>query len=569
MAEFKQSVVNIAEICAQKGVTHAILSPGSRSAPLTLAFLRHSKMTCRTIVDERSAGFVALGIAQQSQRPVVLVCTSGTAALNYGPAIAEAFYQHIPLIVFTADRPPEWIDQNDGQTIRQIDLYSNYCRASFVLPVDASHPDACWHSTRLISDAINISQRPTAGPVHVNVPLREPLYPNPDFEYDKKCKIIADTPVNPVLSREVWQEFTSAWKKAKRKLIVAGMHKPNDPLVASLQKLGRDETTTVVCDVTSNAHNSQSIHYSDMILGTEDKSIQSRLKPELLLTFGGPVVSKNMKLFLRKNKPDAHWHLQSSTHAVDTFQALTRTIPVSAESFFENLLQRVVIKGTTETDSYSEMWRALDRKAQGAMHGFLSDVPHCEFSAMKTILSHLPERSHLQLGNSFVVRLANFIGLAETCHIEVHSNRGTSGIDGTLATAVGAALATRKITTIVLGDLAFFYDRNALWHDHVPPNLRVIILNNAGGGIFRLIDGPAQLPELRQHFEAEHNLTAERSAEDHGLDYTSCETSEQLKQCLTTFFEPGHKPAILEIHTDKDRNVETFCRFKKIMKEIK
>ena len=189
MTEFKQSILNIAEICSQKNISDIIISPGSRSAPLTLAFLRHPKLTCRTIVDERSAAFIALGLAQQTERPVGLVCTSGTAGLNYGPAVAEAYYQQIPLLVFTADRPPEWIDQNDGQTIHQGEMYGKHCCGYFELPVDDTHPDAKWHSERIISEAINKSLWPIPGPVHVNVPLREPLYPKSDFEYQNDPKI--------------------------------------------------------------------------------------------------------------------------------------------------------------------------------------------------------------------------------------------------------------------------------------------------------------------------------------------------------------------------------------------
>lgn len=568
MAEFKQSIVNVAEICARNHIQNVILSPGSRSAPLSLAFLRHPKMTCRTIVDERSAGFVALGLAQQLENPVALVCTSGTAALNYGPAVAEAFYQQIPLIVFTADRPPEWIDQNDGQTIHQSGIYSNYCRGSYTLQVDDSNPDVKWHIERIISDAINTSIWPVAGPVQVNVPLREPLYPNAAFKYEKTCKVVDLTPSHAVLDREVWAEIVTAWRQAERRLIVAGMSKPNARLDASLRKFARDERTVVLCDVTSNLEQAQEIAHSDMILGTQEEETRTKLAPEFLLTFGGPVVSKNLKLFLRKYRPAVHWHLQATAQAIDTFQALTRVFPVTAEYFFENLAKRSGIEEATTSDGYSATWRLLEAKAQRTLGGFLRDLPHCEFSAVASILSHLPARSHLQLGNSFIIRLANFIGLTATGGVQVNSNRGTCGIDGTLGTAVGAAMATTEITTIILGDLAFYYDRNALWHDYLPSNLRIIIINNNGGGIFRIIDGPDRLPELAQHFEVEHQLTARNTAADHGLDYAFCDSTQGLEKNLATFFQPSDRPAILEVHTDKRVNVEMFHRFKNIMREI-
>ncbi|MBC8082789.1 MAG: 2-succinyl-5-enolpyruvyl-6-hydroxy-3-cyclohexene-1-carboxylic-acid synthase, partial [Hymenobacter sp.] len=186
-----QAIHNIAEICARHGITDVVLSPGSRSAPLTLAFARHPALTVRVVPDERAAAFIALGMAQAQRRVVVLVCTSGTAGLNYAPAVAEAYFQQIPLVIFTADRPPEWIDQLDGQTVRQHNLYGAHAKGAFEFPVDTSHADAKWHSARLINEAINLAQAAPAGPVQVNVPLREPFYPKAgeEIRYEQDVKI--------------------------------------------------------------------------------------------------------------------------------------------------------------------------------------------------------------------------------------------------------------------------------------------------------------------------------------------------------------------------------------------
>ena len=576
MKKFKQGIINIAEICAQKNLHEFIISPGSRSAPLTLAFLRHPQLTCRTIVDERSAAFIALGIAQQMRSPVAVVSTSGTSALNFGPAVAEAFYQQIPLLIFTADRPPEWIGQNDGQTIHQTEMFRNHCRESFELPVDDSHPDAKWQIERIISEAINTSLWPIPGPVHINVPLREPLYPKSELQYQEDCKIIDFTPTENILGEDVWEELAGIWNKSEKKLIVAGMHKPDAKLSKHLEYLQQDKTVAILFDVTSNLHDSQKIHHSDTILGTSSEEKLQKLAPEFLITFGGPVVSKNLKLFLRKYRPKVHWQIQSFSQCIDTFQSLTRIVPVSPDYFFENIAKRIpeeTIKTgfeiTVQDDSYRSFWMNQEIKAEQALQGFLTDIPHCEFSAMDVILRTLPQDSHLQLGNSFIIRLANYIGLSATKGIKVNSNRGTNGIDGTVGTAVGAALSTSKITTLVAGDLAFFYDRNALWHDHLPSNLRIIIINNFGGGIFRILDGSSELPELAKHFEVEHNLTARNTAHDFGLNYTLCVDTDNLQKNLTDFVQPQKKPAIFEIQTNKLDNTETFYRFKSIMREIK
>lgn len=572
MTGFKQSVVNIAEICSHKNVSDIIISPGSRSAPLTLAFLRHRKLTCRTIVDERSAAFIALGLAQQTEKPVGLVCTSGTAGLNYSPAITEAYYQHIPLLVLTADRPPEWIDQNDGQTIHQREMFGRYCRGYFELPVDDSHPDAKWHAGRIISEAINRCTWPTPGPVHINVPLREPLYPNGEFGYEQQSKKIKIVAPKTVLSDDIWDANLSTWRQSKKILIVAGMNRPSTRLVECLKIFERDRRVTVLCDVSSNLQQALKIPHYDFILGNESQDLLKELAPDLLITLGGPVVSKNLKLFLRKVQPEMHWQIQSHNECIDTFKSLTHIIQTSDDYFFEELITVLESRKSTVVNSntnYFSSWNRMQSKAQELVREFLQKAPHCELASMDSVLRQLPPESHLQLGNSSIVRLANFVGLNQTHKIKVNSNRSTSGIDGTLSTAVGAALTTSKVTTAILGDLAFFYDRNGLWNEYLPANLRIIVFNNYGGGIFRVLDGSKDLPELAQHFEVEHNLTAKNTAEDHGLDYFSCDSAESLEDALPGFFSPNAKPAILEVHFDKHTNAEAFLKFKSLMKELK
>lgn len=568
MTKFKQSVVNIPEICAQKGVRNVIISPGSRSAPLTLAFLRHPEITCRTMVDERSAAFVALGLAQQLEAPVALICTSGTAALNYAPAVAEAFYQQIPLLVLTADRPPEWIGQNDGQTIVQQQLFAPHCRGAFELPVDDSHSDARWHAERIVSEAINRTQWPVPGPVHINVPLREPLYPTQELTYETGVKTISLAQPQALLAEATWQALLSEWSETRKKLIVAGLGRPNENLNRTLAALQKDGDCILIADVASNCHNCHPVQHADMILGTSAENLQRDLMPDLLVTFGGAVVSKNLKLLLRKYKPRRHWQLQLDSACVDTFQSLTHILPVTPESFFE-ALQKKVSDARTQDNEYVSRWQEMANRAQQTLDAFLGHAPHCELLAMAAVLSQLPPESCLQLGNSSIVRFASLVSLAATKGLCVNSNRGTSGIDGTVSTAVGAALATDSITTLITGDLAFFYDRNALWHRYVPPNLRIVVFNNGGGGIFRILDGSSTLPELAPHFEVEHELRAENVARDHGLLYRYCDSAETFVGALPEFFAPGNRAALLEVSFDKKVSADAFMEFRSMMREIR
>ena len=565
-----QTLANIADICARSGVGDIIISPGSRSAPLTVSFSRHPGLHCRVVMDERAAGFMALGLAQQTGKPVGLICTSGTATLNYGPAVAEAFYQQVPLLIFTADRPPEWIDQQDGQTIHQQNLYFPHCRGSFNLPVDDSHPDARWYAERIVSEAISQALGPIAGPVQLNVPLREPLYPAAGqvIQPQPNRKIIQTLPAQADLSEADWQKLHSTWQQAGKKLIVAGIHQASPP---GLERIQQDPTVALIADLTGNLHQTSSqLPYWELALETKSAPIREWLAPDLLVTFGGPVVSKSLKLLLREYRPQSHWHIDPGGQIIDTFQSLSQVIPLKAATFFETVAHWAddhLPAGARLT--YFDAWQSLGKKAHELLVSFMAETPFNEFQAAYDCLQALPEASRLQLSNSMPIRYANLIGLPGR-NIRVNSNRGVSGIDGCLSTAVGAAWATERITTLITGDLAFFYDRNGLWHNHVPANLRIIILNNHGGGIFKLIDGPTSLSaaELESYFFTPHPLTAKNSAADFDCDYFYCQDRPTLNQQLNEFFTPRRNAAILEIDTDSAVNAATYRQFKAMLANL-
>ncbi len=574
MTPVKQNIVNLAEICARHHLSQAVISPGSRSVPLTLAFLRHPAIRCHAVVDERSAAFVALGMAQQLGEPVVLVCTSGTAALNYAPALAEAYYQQIPLLVLTADRPPEWIGQNDGQTLNQTELFRQYCRRSFSLPMDDGHPDTRWHAERLMSEAIAATRFPCAGPVHINVPLREPLYPESAFEYSQDVKTISRMEVSASLPESCWQSIVADWRAAERPMLVAGLQPADAGLAQNLRTLQQDFGAVLLADVSANLQDAGGIRHFDMIASTADDSLRQALAPDLLITLGGPVVSKSLKRLLRQFKPRRHLQLQQETRFIDTFQSLTDVIPLSAERFVSELLNRLREAEQPAPESaqnYRQQWLARDTAAASVAARHSEQWPESELTAMGLILNALPSHSRLQLGNSSIVRMANYLGIGSEKAIQVNSNRGVSGIDGTLSTAVGAAMAVDECTTLITGDLAFFYDRNGLWQPQLPANLKIIVFNNAGGGIFRLLDGARSLPESEREgfFATTHQRTARLTAEEHNLDYHCCRSTAELAPVLKTFFELTAKPSILEIFFDADASAEAFLNFKEHIGEIR
>ena len=442
------------------------------------------------VYDERSAGYVALGLAQQLGGPVGLVCTSGTAALNFAPAVAEAFYQHVPLLVFTADQPPEWIDQQDNQAIHQRGMYEPHCRGSYELPVDTTHPDAVWHALRTISEAIERTTGLAPGPVHVNVPLREPLYPHertsdatnqiPETRQQASTERLLEKRIDvlaawPQLTLETWNRLITAWNSAGSKLIVAGMQPPEPVLRKALFQLSTQPDVAVVADITANVFpEGTPLHRWDAMLGTKVETILSSLRPDLVISFGGPVVSKYLKQLLRNHPPTAQWHVNPTGDAPDTYQCLTHVLPVQPAEFFPELAARLALTPGATASTYAVQWLELESRARQAVTNFLEAAPFGEFKAMVRVMEALPAGSRLQIGNSMPIRYANFIVHVPGLRLDrVNSNRGTSGIDGTVSTAVGAALSTDRLTTLITGDLAFFYDRNGLWHPNVPSNLRI------------------------------------------------------------------------------------------------
>lgn len=551
-----QAIYNIAEICSRKNVLNFILSPGSRCAPLTISLVRHPKIQTRTIPDERSAAFIAIGVAQQTKQTCGLVCTSGSAVYNYAPAVAEAFYQQIPLLILTADRPPEWIDQFDGQTIRQNEIFGKHVKASFTFPADTTHTDSKWEATRIISEAINLTQEYPKGPVHVNIPLREPLYPLGEITFDNDIKIIEQSRSGPILWNEEWNILEKEFQESNNVLIISGQQDYDKQTEMILTLIQERNHIPVIADHIANLPDKNIIHHQDIILASDQK----QLKPDLVITFGKSIISKSLKLFLRKNKATYHWHIQESGKAPDTFQSLTRVIHANSSYFFIHLLDQQWKK----EKAYFDLWFNENNRAKKKAEVFFNDEKvFTEFHAVKKVMESLPKESILHLSNSMPVRYANYFTSLLPEHVEVFANRGTSGIDGVISTAVGHALSTKKIVTVIVGDMAFLYDRNAWWNNYIPNNLRIIVLNNHGGGIFRILDGPASQPELDEYFETRQKYNAEHTANEFNLKYALCKSAEELERELGLFFKKFETSKILEVETDSKTNTDFFKKFKK------
>ena len=548
-------IYQIASICQQKNISQVVICPGSRCAPLTLSFVRQPGMTVRTFSDERSAGFIALGIARQTKHAAALVCTSGTAAYNFAPAIAEAFFSEVPLVVFTADRPREWIAQHDGQTIFQSGIFGKHVKKSYDLPQEYAHADNQWAVSRMVNEAINLSMEAPAGPVHINVPLREPLYPGQQetAPVSQAARIMESFDAAPELSPSAQAEVLRRWEEFHNILVVAGQHDHDPELVKQIDTLSRAMNIPFVAEVTGNFHSAENtIRFADAFLGGASEDLKKSLRPDLLVTFGRGVVSRHLKQFLRRFPAKAHWHIQAAGPVADTFQQLSTVLRTTPARFLEILSGRKG-KGTFEDQkqqNYFNLWEIEERRTRSSMEAWFARPDTGELSLVHKVIRALPSRVNLHLANSLSVRYANFAGIAsDRPDLTVYANRGTSGIDGCTSAAVGHALSGKEMNVLITGDVAFFYDRNAFWHNYAMPNLRVVVLNNHGGAIFKVVEGAEDLPESDEYFVTSQKLNAKKLCEEFGFEYIRLDNRRKVANALKNFFDDDGTTKLLELET--------------------
>ena len=499
MVSDKESIERLVQICNQKGVRKVVISPGSRNAPLIISFDNHPHFDCFNIPDERVAGFFALGLALQSNEPVVLCCTSGSALLNYAPAIAEAYYQKIPLIVLSADRPVEWIDQRAGQTLRQKDAFRNFIKGSYALFEEAVHEDQLWYNDRIINEAIDVSLKGSKGPVHINVPLREPLYGHhPSFT--AKPKIVQSFVPESHLTDAHWGVLKEIWHKAARVLVLCGQGNYTNQLTEYINNLAQTRQVIVLTECTSNISSPFAIQCIDRTIESITDVILDDFTPELLITMGNAVVSKKIRFLFRKMKIAHHWHVDEADFYIDTYKSLTINVPLRPYNFLQ-ILDRE--PKATRDHTFHQMWEAYQSVAKKIHLDYLNSCPWSDLLIFKYILDALPGESDLFLANSTPIRYIQLFD--EKLGIRYYANRGVSGIDGCTSTCIGFGYGSQKygdnrISTIVTGDIAFFYDSNALWHKHLTSNIRIILINNEGGGNIPLYPRPFSNVSIRNAF---------------------------------------------------------------------
>ena len=546
----KIGVQIIVEQCLAHGMKHVVCSPGSRNAPFSIAFDEHPEIETYIIHDERSAAFFALGLAQQLNEPVGVVCTSGSAALNYYPAVAEAYYQCIPLVVITADRPAEWVDQGDGQTIVQREVYKNHIRYSCQFSEKVETTDQRWYMERELAVAFSEGTTVWKGPIHINVALNEPLYGQTEIEKGEKRSIELVRGTFHFSNRNAIECIKAM--SLPKKMVICGQLQPDAALLEELKRFSNDSSVAILVENTSNLSDLRFVQCIDRTLNAISDEELANYAPDVLITIGGAVVSKKIKAFIRKFKPKYHWKVGFEFPYMDTYQSMTHSFQVEPSLFFHEMNQ---LNYDRSISNFGAKWKQTDFLVQEKMPTFFHKVPYSDVKVFETLLDYLPENSQLHMANSSVVRYCQLFDPIQS--IKYWSNRGTSGIDGSTSTALGAAVASQNdCHVLITGDVSFFYDSNALWNAYLPTNFRIILINNGGGGIFKIIPGPASTNQLTKYFEAQHTQDAKLLSEAFGVRYYSAESMEEIESLMLDFYtiEDDGKAKLLEIKTPGDSN---------------
>lgn len=543
----KRNVQALLEIAYFHGIRTVVFSPGSRNAPLVIAFQADDRFEKVIIPDERSAAFFAMGVIQERREPVAVCCTSGSAAANYLPAVVEAFYQRLPLVMFTADRPKEWVDQGEGQTIRQEGMFRGHVVAEANLLVDSDSEADRAYNDRILNESLSMAAL-KEGPVHINLPFEEPLYGTTDVKFEpKKISVIGG---RPQLSIEEIQDVINLWNQPVKKWVLVGQVLPGPQWGEAIHEFAKDDNTLIWTESTTNLPEEATIGHIDRVINTISDEEKAAIVPDVLLTFGGAIISKMVKALLRNHPPKAHIHIDAKWPQPDTFRALTHSVIARPEEFFKHFSPRI----ESASSEYRSHWMKVAQARRDLHAQFEERVAFSDFSVFRDTLKVIPENWKLQFANSSVIRYVQlFDGGRENLHF---SNRGTAGIDGSSSTAVGMAWASEEPVLLVTGDVSFFYDSNAFFNKVVPSSMRILLIHNGGGGIFRIIKGPNGTEALEEYFETKHATSAEGIAKSYGLDHKAAHGEVEWKESLPWLLEEGDGPRILEVYTPGEENGE-------------
>ena len=556
----KENVNILTSLLVGHGVTRAVVCPGSRNSPIVHNLNECPDIECYPVTDERSAGFYALGMSQCLRDPVAVCVTSGTALLNLAPAVAEAYYQHIPLVVISADRPPQWIDQLDGQTLPQPDAFGRFVKKTVNLP-EPHDEETRWYCQRLLNEALIIYD----APVHINVPITEPL-----FEYT-----VPELPsISPVYlwepSEDVYNLQPSLMRffQAQRPMLVIGQTESFNwgCTISDLEILQR--WMVVIYEPLCFASESGIVHFDEVLYQAKN---DARYQPDWVMYMGDTVVSKRLRAFLRQSDCK-EMRVSPEGTLYDTFMHLDTILKCSQDTILRELV-RICKNGATDYEDeniitlhcepeYQRLWQEGLQQAEAHARGYVPAYSQMAVvKAFEQELSDFRQRvdspfynQYVHYANSTSVRLANIYATRY-----VYCNRGVNGIEGSLSTAAGFSVVAEDEVYCVIGDLSFFYDQNALWNQNLKGNFRILLLNNGRGGIFNMLRGLEQSPARDRFVSAGHHTSAEGICRQNHVKYLKATNKEEMQQGIDTLLHiESDTPVLLEVFTDAAEDERVF-----------
>ncbi len=558
----KENVNILTSLLLEYGVSDAVVCPGSRNAPIVHNLSVCEAIRCRPVTDERSAAFYALGLAIATRRPTVVCVTSGSALLNVMPAVAEAAYQHVPLVVISADRPQQWIDQLDGQTIPQSDALGRFVRKAVQLP-EPHNDEERWLCRRLVNEAMHLATCRQGAPVHINVPISEPLF---EFSTEQLPQLSRFNNIKRAAINDASMDMPDAFHDATRPMIVIGQLAHGTVSHETIRSLS--EKYVVMSEPLSNPsymtiHFDEAIRYivSDNSSINDDEDDKTAYYPDYVIYVGDTLVSKPARRFLRNAKAPSCLITPDAADIHDPLMTLTDIVECDSDSINALLASLCDAPDTDERCRFHDRWQSfLDACAAHA------DAYAPESSQMATVKYFEEQLADLDI--DICVHYANSSAVRLACIYAQHyvwCNRGVNGIEGSLSTAAGFSLATHDMTVCVIGDLSFFYDQNALWNSNLRGNLRIILLNNRGGGIFRQLPGLSDSPAADDLVMASHENTAQGICTQNDIGYMSAKNMDEMQIGIVTLLtRESERPMLLEVFTDCNDDMKALEKYFKL-----
>lgn len=543
----KRNVRQLLSLLKAHNISHFVVSPGSRHIPIVISMEADPFFNLYSVVDERSASFFAIGLMQRFKRPVGIICTSGTASANYCSAINECIYQELPLLVLTADREECLRDQHEDQMIRQSTMYTPIAKMVANLPLVKDEKDA-WFNNRLINEALLELTHRGCGPVQINIPIPDHMDRFDVQELPSERKIIRYD-----LESADWR-ITADYLKGKRIIIVCGEgYTLTEGQRTSIDHFCNKFDAIVLCDKMSNCHVRNSIENAFPTLRALNKLDINELAPDIVISIRANYsFNPEFKEFMKRAKShkSENWFVHPSGRIVDPFKGLlTRVYEMDEFGFFKHVSNAV---DSIVEPCYSETWKVISESIEEP------HTPYGHINAVGHFLENIPKNSILQLANSNSVRMAQLYNIDPS--VEIHCNRGTDGIDGCMSTAVGFASETEKTVFLMIGDLTFFYDMNALWNRHLGKNLHIFLVNNGGGAIMHMPKRPDFAAEHLPNFiSAHHDASARAWAEDRGFKYVSAHTQEEIENGVKILTDTKIEGLVLlEVFSDMLEDTKIF-----------